>query len=197
MFDPNGFYPAPRDCWWEVDAGALHIWRDGAPELAAHDHDELAAIWARVAPQAMLAVGAAAHAAFRWGPIAGVRRWAVRGGRLQAIVRNTVWSSPMEARCYHRGPSPGCWCGLYAVKPEAHRLLMEVWCLDFAVGVVSLYGRVIEHQHGWRAQYARIREVWLPEERFRGLDLDAYPGVTWHTWEGGSTPREDRGLRRP
>lgn len=51
----------------------------------------------------------------------------------------------------HVAPEPRCVCGFYAA-----RLLRNAQfpAEPFAYGLVALWGRVEEHQDGWRAQYA-------------------------------------------
>ena len=74
------------------------------------------------------------------------------------------WRAPMTARCAegreHRSPDPSCGCGLSAFKPEtAHRSRRSRFPV---IGTVSMWGRIVEHQHGWRAEHAypdRLRLV--------------------------------------
>lgn len=55
-------------------------------------------------------------------------------------------------------PRPGHTCGVYAARKRelAESLLNELPPLvePVAIGLVSLWGRVIENLDGWRAQYA-------------------------------------------
>lgn len=138
-----------------------------------------------------LAVAEAIRATRRWegaGPV-GVRAWRVDDGRLVAVIEDVAWRQPMRARCSnsgkHAAPDPECWCGCYAVRPEAGAQVFSRWPLRVAaVGVVSLYGRVMRHRYGWRAEYVRIREVWWFSGPGRPAPrTDLYPGVTWHRVE--------------
>jgi hypothetical protein len=62
----------------------------------------------------------------------------------------------------HEAPSPGCECGVHAYRTreraEAHlesfREGNGADVLGWAFGRVSLWGRVVECEHGWRAEYA-------------------------------------------
>lgn len=68
-----------------------------------------------------------------------------------------------EATCYinREGPVPhwDCNCGLYAAK-NRETLDRFDWYQNYPVsGTVEMYGRVIEHEIGWRAQYAHIRDL--------------------------------------
>jgi hypothetical protein len=101
-----------------------------------------------------------------------------------------VWrpGEPMVARCpsgWHEPPGPGLWyaddpkdrcsCGVHALAspqdgrwPFGDRELYR--CPDSVglIGRVALWGRVIEGEYGWRAQYAYPREfVVLERESWR------------------------------
>jgi hypothetical protein len=80
--------------------------------------------------------------------------------RLAAWVRHALsWSS-----ADHAAPRWGCQCGIYGLaRPEdadvldasprpQRTLLADSWQV---VGAVLLWGRVIQHDHGYRAEYAR------------------------------------------
>lgn len=62
----------------------------------------------------------------------------------------------------HEAPWRSCECGVWALKsPETTRqrmvslmLIQDGEPLSWAMGKVSLWGRVIEHEDGWRAQFA-------------------------------------------
>jgi len=104
-------------------------------------------------------------------PIIGWRGWFLRvsafGPELVPAGKGRggwPWRAPMTARCAegreHRSPDPSCACGLSAYKPEtAHRSLRSRFPV---IGTVSMWGRIVEHQHGWRAEHAypdRLRLV--------------------------------------
>jgi len=104
-------------------------------------------------------------------PVVGYRTWQMIGDELHGA--RMPWSIPQQtARCLHRwtsnrpvphdagdcGSPP---CGIYAVKDTRQvRGLIEPWfeqgSLTVAVGVVALSGRVIEHDHGYRAEHAEV-----------------------------------------
>ena len=92
-------------------------------------------------------------------PIKGCRSWGVvlshNGLRLTSSFDNdNPWPvlEPFVARCgdYHRhqSPSGNCDCGIHAYKGPQRRAYCPVW------GEVNLWGKWIEHTHGWRAEYA-------------------------------------------
>lgn len=94
-----------------------------------------------------------------------------------------------EPKCYlydpdgtgegeHMSPNEHCVCGIYAVKDELtaskylrnelsvtrswrEKIASEGGIFRFAIGKVSLWGNVIEHENGYRAQYAYPYEVIL------------------------------------
>lgn len=101
----------------------------------------------------------------RIGIISGWRCWIVKAG--EALLRpiykkGLIWKprQALEAMCpdeEHVVPSEGCKCGLWAVCHPM--LLSEVhWkehrALTLVVGQVALWGHIIEHERGWRAQFA-------------------------------------------
>jgi hypothetical protein len=64
----------------------------------------------------------------------------------------------------HPSPASECWCGIYALKQlegiEHRELLPQLYQPGpdrgvHVIGVVLLWGRVIQHEHGYRAEYAR------------------------------------------
>jgi hypothetical protein len=68
-----------------------------------------------------------------------------------------IWTPrrPARARCTihrrHRAPDPGCRCGLYAVKdPNLLRYARD----PAVLGTVALWGRIMEHELGFRGEFA-------------------------------------------
>jgi hypothetical protein len=92
-----------------------------------------------------------------------------------------VFNPELEAS--HRSPEPGCTCGLHAMK-EPGRLARGS---RFAgvIGRVAMWGRVIEHTKGWRAEFAypsRMRLIcaWcLPRRRFPGTPAHVVERNGW------------------
>ena len=113
-------------------------------------------------------------------PILGWRIWHVDprpgGPRLRSWAHSVPWPAGrrMEAVCRsplslvlpsrsHPAPRKGHRCGIYAVRERepAETMLHEIGeagplagRLPAALGRVSLWGRVIENDGGWRAQFA-------------------------------------------
>ncbi len=82
-----------------------------------------------------------------------------RPGTVVAWIRSLFSSQPQET---HHAPGTACECGIYALTRvdaiEPRELLPQV-ChpgLDvYVLGVVMLWGRVVQHGQGYRAEYAR------------------------------------------
>ncbi len=103
-------------------------------------------------------------------PIVGWRAWDLGDGGEPLLyplsATEEAWRPrrPMRARCArprflrrapHRAPDPGCVCGIYAARsPEAFPRPRPAWPPPTVVGTASLWGRVIEHESGWRAETA-------------------------------------------
>ncbi len=105
-------------------------------------------------------------------PIIAWRAWALSAGRdwtrprLRPVIGSPRPWPPLEparAACRRLRPHPipdaACTCGLHAVmEPDALR-----WTRDpVVVGTVALWGRVVEHERGYRAEFGypqRLRLV--------------------------------------
>jgi len=112
-------------------------------------------------------------------PLIGWRVWCVvetAGGlRLASVIQDETWPAGEElvARCHaHRDPSntlllgaahdaPGleCACGVHAAREPASVLSYlrgrdEPGTIGRVLGRVLLWGRVVEHEGGWRASHA-------------------------------------------
>jgi hypothetical protein len=127
-------------------------------------------------------------------PIVGWRTWLVmqedEGFRLRSVVYHALWSprSELVARCLHRAlslpwrrrsqhvpPARGCGCGIYAARePEEAAFYLEgrtradTLSVHRVIGTVSLWGRVVECTHGWRASRASRaypKTIYVPATR--------------------------------
>lgn len=117
-------------------------------------------------------------------PIEGWRAWRLvrsKGGvlRIAPSTPRSNWDPgvPIHATCtaahtreymiynpelakFHRSPEPGCTCGIHAMKDP--RRLRRASRSAGVVGTIAMWGRVIEHTKGWRAEFAypaRLRLV--------------------------------------
>lgn len=130
-------------------------------------------------------------------PVLAWRSWLVveRSGelRLRSVVFPSIWQPGRElaAECLHErrrrlvrpwSASPcaepvakGCDCGIYASKTLdtaiyylRYRRVDERCCLVRAVGVVALWGRVVECEDGWRGERAYPMRLYLPRYASEG-----------------------------
>jgi hypothetical protein len=90
--------------------------------------------------------------------------WCLRAdGRLQSVLHDDVWEPgrPLAAACPHGHAAPllECACGIYAARePEGAVVYLtgrdEAGVVRRVLGRVSLWGAVIEHEDGWRGEFA-------------------------------------------
>ena len=127
------------------------------------------------------------------GALIGWRVWCVvhDGGelRLGSVIQDDVWpaGAAFVARCRaheppanrlllrepeaHVAPADGCTCGIYAAREPAAawtylRGRDEPHTVARVIGRVMLWGRVVEHEDGWRAERAYPLDVYTGD---RGL----------------------------
>jgi len=63
----------------------------------------------------------------------------------------------------HKCPDPKCTCGVYAAKDFKH--LVKIGYADHGIhGEVELWGTVMEHRLGYRAQFAYPKSFTVPED---------------------------------
>jgi hypothetical protein len=101
--------------------------------------------------------------------------------RLQSIVYGKLWEPKkiQKAHCHgimvpthHEAPEEGHSCGIYAVKTheevdkyyrdpayKARTNWMEIWRV---VGQVAMWGKIVEGDRGYRAQYAYPTKIQIP-----------------------------------
>jgi len=98
-------------------------------------------------------------------PITGYRVWQWDGGLkslngIQWQPRRAL-ASVCRAQRSHEGPHIECTCGVYASKSLEH-LRRQNYTDRRIHGEVSLWGTVVEHEQGWRAQFAYPRNLVVP-----------------------------------
>jgi hypothetical protein len=87
------------------------------------------------------------------------------GVRLASVIEDDVWplGRALVACCRahgdHEAPNESCACGIYAARDPATvwtylRGRDEPRTVRRVLGRVALWGRVVEHEHGWRASHA-------------------------------------------
>lgn len=111
------------------------------------------------------------------------RAWSVvnEGGyRLKALGAEHIWQpkAPVEAACIyssasHPAPQSACTCGVWAFK-ELNSLVAAIggtYGEIKVLGQVSLWGRVVETENGYRAEKAYPSELWLLDSSLEELGL--------------------------
>jgi hypothetical protein len=107
-------------------------------------------------------------------PVVAWRTWCVvetdSTVRLRSVVHETVWSPcvALDAQCLYHGrvgheapsPSAACTCGIYGARDLVAALeyvftpSTRATIPNRVIGRVSLWGRVLESDGGWRAEHA-------------------------------------------
>lgn len=122
-------------------------------------------------------------------PFYGWRSWFIDDRfRLLSVIQDAVWPKckPFTAACrlsvpplyaprgsslLHKAPREDCHCGIYGTTSlvEATRYLEEGRRPEAltALGITSLWGKMVQHQEGYRAQYAypKFLVLFAPRER--------------------------------
>jgi len=104
-------------------------------------------------------------------PIIGHRVWQWDDAGLRSL-NGKPWSpcKPLAAKCgagnahdAHEPPQLDCTCGVYAAKNIEH--LRQLGYEGRGIhGEVYLWGTVVEHELGWRAQFAYPKTLFLPPD---------------------------------
>lgn len=125
-------------------------------------------------------------------PVIGWRTWLVDDSgpeaRLSSVVRDSAWpvGEPILAACTwgsisHPPPGRGCRCGIHAARDVAeaafHAELPSVAGMPLGIGLVALWGRVVEGGAGWRASAAYPESLYLPVRRPEEGEI--YDRIAW------------------
>jgi hypothetical protein len=100
-------------------------------------------------------------------PIVGYRVWDWDATGLRSL-NGEQWfpGRALTAKCPttdHESPADGCSCGVYAAKNNQHLQKISFYWADYVVhGEVYLWGKVAEHDLGYRAQFAYPKSLVLP-----------------------------------
>jgi hypothetical protein len=116
--------------------------------------------------------------------VIGWRAWVLHEGidgpELRSVVYQHLWRArqPLSVACEPGGCLAARWpsqphsCGIHAFKERAEaERFPETWesrradgagVSTYLIGQVSLWGRVIEHERGYRGQFAYPFALWLP-----------------------------------
>ena len=122
-------------------------------------------------------------------PVQGWRMWTLRGnnlvgnfgqpwrtGQIEAIHASDLRGSTHRE---HDAPDPDCRCGVNAYDTWERLVSRESTDHHEAViGLIDMWGKVIQHEQGYRAQHAKIMRLWvvLDPERMQFIE-DALPGT--------------------
>lgn len=129
-------------------------------------------------------------------PIIGLRAWVINHGFLASSYtsRNSFGGAHWPARekfsaaceiyrglptysdrkhVVHEAPKQDCSCGVYACERELE-IQYNAENGPFVWGRVALWGRVVQHNKGWRAQYAYPVSLVLVNAPHNGI----YPGMS-------------------
>jgi hypothetical protein len=83
------------------------------------------------------------------------------GQRLSAACR-TLAGRAEDGLAVHDAPQMNCTCGVYAAKSLDCLRALGYMRYDSIYGELYLWGTVVEHQLGWRAQFAYPKKLVLP-----------------------------------
>jgi hypothetical protein len=94
-------------------------------------------------------------AGIRAGEITAYRAWDLRDGLLRSMYANFTWFPKVIERAHEISEDWGT--GLHAFKTLERAKSEYRWADVF--GEVALWGDVIEHEHGYRAEFAVVRKI--------------------------------------
>lgn len=112
-------------------------------------------------------------------PIVGYRAWRVRDGKLQGVHYPVLWEPghPLAAHCGslkdHDSPGEGCTCGIHAARDEEGLRLNYLFGLPDVWGSVALWGRVVVHARGYRAEFGYPLALHVADESL-ARTMEAY-----------------------
>jgi len=96
----------------------------------------------------------------RAGEIIGWRFWKLCNGLLHSVIVSYTWHPGVFERSSSKqgGFNPGYHA--FRDKEQAKReASAHTYWTPFVIGSVAMWGEVIEHQHGWRSEYAAVRSI--------------------------------------
>jgi hypothetical protein len=95
----------------------------------------------------------------RAGEIIGWRVWKLFNGLLHSTIVAYTWRPGVFERSEAKEGGP-CNFGYHAFrdKEQAEREAATHWS-PIVVGSIAMWGEVIEHEYGWRSEYAAVRSI--------------------------------------
>jgi hypothetical protein len=108
------------------------------------------------------------------GFLTGWRVWRMSvDGELVSAYSPAAWParSPIVATCYetgdaHAAPDEWCACGVYGCEEPGAALFYAHRSGSPVVGTARLWGRVVEHEAGWRAEKGYPDRLFVPRDVF-------------------------------
>ncbi len=101
------------------------------------------------------------------GPIRAWRMWTIKQERLWSIAYSNIMWAPGKPIKAESGPGQRDTTGVHAVKARDYKFS---YTGDTILGEVGLWGKVIEHELGFRAEYAYpIRLLWTAPKAMPGF----------------------------
>ena len=166
------FRPQPSSLVWPT-LGSFSV--DSAPAAPTIDAAKLEALRNAEPYKPQMRVPDMVHVITGW------RGWTLKNGRLGALGIDETWPAKeaLRATCKnggnenHLAPAWSCQCGVWAFK-DLDLLIAAIgssYKSIKVIGSVSLWGRVIETENGYRAQYAYPSELWLLDGALEELGL--------------------------
>lgn len=129
------------------------------------------------------------------GEIVGYRCWRIKGGLLKSVYQDDVWipGNVVQGRGLEDWDSRGVHAWKHSTSKEYHEYIRAYLNLAgdpfaftlygpkrdlrlaMATGTIFMWGDVVEHERGYRSEYARIRSLdWLyPDESMMGREQQA------------------------
>lgn len=103
----------------------------------------------------------------RPGEITAIRAWVVENGLLHSTYMDTYWKPGEIMRASAVSPHFGE--GIHAFKTLERARDEYDWADVY--GEVSLWGDVIEFEHGWKAEYAKVTKIYYTGGPFNRLRI--------------------------
>jgi hypothetical protein len=83
----------------------------------------------------------------------------------RAFASRTIAGRNVAAHSANPAPQENCSCGVYAAKTLEHLRGTQYWQYGIH-GEINLWGTIVEHERGWRAQFAYPKSLFLPHDTF-------------------------------
>lgn len=113
--------------------------------------------------------GTVEDAGIRVGEITAIRVWMLKGGLLRSVYMDSIIWVPGEVMKAH---AVSCFHGegIHAFK-SLDRARGEYRHKYYIYGEVALWGEVIEHDHGYKAEYAKITKIYSTGGLFKRMTI--------------------------